>query len=846
MRCIVVSHFHWDREWYRTFEMYRARLADAVDRVLELLDADPDYRFLLDGQTVVIEDYLAVRPQRREALAAALHAGRLSTGPWYVQPDSLLPSGEALIRNLQYGRRVADAFGGGSRVAYVPDSFGHPAQFPQLFVGFGLRTFIYWRGNGSEIDTLGRAYRWIAPDGSAVEALLLRDGYFNAACLPADIGDAAQRIAEQLARVPDDGHPRILMNGFDHMLPDAHVGEMVDELSRLTNLSVERGVLDDAARGPLASLPAYSGPLMGARFANLLPGVWSTRMPIKLANRRCEALLEGWAEPWAAIGAALGVADEQQALRLAWQQVLHNQAHDSLCGCSLDAVVAQVMQRYAGAEGLARETTTRLLERLAGHDVERRTPDGAEQEIAVFNPSAHPRTDVVRIALEAFPSMRMPLGQPEFAPLMIATLEAPGYTVDGAPVRVIESDDPTRARWLPAQPALDLEMVIADVPAFGFRRVKLQRSYTVDDAVDGGREIGSGPVRAAMAADGTFDVTLGDKTYRRLLAVEDHGDRGDSYDFDAVAHEPGARLGSVTWRRLRHPSGIEHLIVTRVFDVPFELTEERDRRGAELVPLTLIVEARIAPGVPRLDLRVRLHNTARDHRLRLLFPTGARPAGCVAATTFDIAAPPRYESDESEWLHAAPRTFPHQGWVSANGLTVAAPGLPEAEVTADGTIAITFLRCIGWLARFGLHSRYQPAGPVMPLDGAQMLGWHEASLSLFGGVDCAAARDAELGLRAVFAGHTPLLRPDTSLLSLDITEVVVSAFKAAEDGRGVVVRLLNPTATPHVVTLSYRLPIESVESVRLDETPDGGEVDYAAGLIRLTVAPHALRTLRIS
>jgi hypothetical protein len=73
--------------------------------------------------------------------------------------------------------------------------------------------------------------------------------------------------------------------------------------------------------------------------------------------------------------------------------------------------------------------------------------------------------------------------------------------------------------------------------------------------------------------------------------------------------------------------------------------------------------------------------------------------------------------------------------VSANGLTVVAPGLPEAEVTADGAIVVTLLRAVGWLARFGLRSRMQPAGPLMPVEGAQMLGPLEARLSLFAGVD---------------------------------------------------------------------------------------------------------------
>ncbi len=158
MKAILVTHSHWDREWYRTFQDFRARLVDLVDHVLELCAADSGYRFLLDGQTIVIEDYLEIRPERARDLASLCAEGRVAIGPWYVQPDSLLPSGEAHVRNLLLGRRVGEALGPVSRVGYTPDSFGHPSQFPQLFAGFGISSFVYWRGNGSEIDALPAEY----------------------------------------------------------------------------------------------------------------------------------------------------------------------------------------------------------------------------------------------------------------------------------------------------------------------------------------------------------------------------------------------------------------------------------------------------------------------------------------------------------------------------------------------------------------------------------------------------------------------------------------------------------------------------------------------------------------
>lgn len=844
MDCVLVSHFHWDREWYRQFEAYRARLVDAVDRVLDLLTADAGYHFLLDGQTVLLEDYLAIRPERRAELERGLRQGRLAAGPWYVQPDSLLPSGESLVRNLLHGRRVGEMLGPVSRVGYVPDSFGHPAQLPQILRGFGISTFVNWRGNGSEIDALGPTYSWHAPDGSEVEATLLREGYFSAACLPSDPEEAASGLAALAARLTD-GHdgPALLMNGFDHMLPDPHTGAVAEALERLTGDTVRRGLLEHAVGMSREPRRRFCGELLGARIAPLLPGVWSTRMPIKLANRRCEALLEGWAEPWAALGRMLGVPDERPALRLAWRLLLHNQAHDSICGCSLDAVEVSVNARFNDVEGLAAQTVTRVLERLGGLDTERSVPWTLEQEIAVFNPTAQPRTDVVRIPLEPYPAMRIPLGRPEFPPLLIASLGTPGFAVDGQPVSIVPSTDSARPRWFPGQEPLDFEFVATDVPPFGCRRFALTPCERLEDEVDDGRVIESDGVRVAVEHDGTLRVRFGTDEYPGLLAIEDCGDRGDTYDFDAVGDDLGAALESVSWQRRRHPSGIARLEVRRVLRVPIGLDGARERRAEESTPITVSVEARVAPGVQRVDLTVRVDNTARDHRLRLCFPTGRPVQSFRAATTFDVAERTTLPPDDSGWKHRAPVTFAHQGWVSANGLTVVAPGLPEAEVTPDGTIAITVLRAVGWLARYDLRSRPIPAGPPMELPGAQMLGGLEARLSLLAGCDPAAARAAELGLRGVIAGPAPLVGDGASLLALAPEGLVLSALKPREVGDGIVVRVLNPSEDPVRARLRLRFAITSAIAVRLDEEPADLAIEVEDDTVSFDVPAHALRSV---
>ena len=127
----VISHTHWDREWYKSLEGMRVKLVDLMDRCLETLKKYPEYIFHLDAQTIVLEDYLEIRPGKREEIRQRVQEGRLLIGPWYVQNDFYLTSGESTVRNLLTGIRLAQDFGESTMVAYAPDQFGNISQLPQ-------------------------------------------------------------------------------------------------------------------------------------------------------------------------------------------------------------------------------------------------------------------------------------------------------------------------------------------------------------------------------------------------------------------------------------------------------------------------------------------------------------------------------------------------------------------------------------------------------------------------------------------------------------------------------------------------------------------------------------------
>jgi alpha-mannosidase len=349
-RYLVVPHTHWDREWYLPFEVFRLRLGSVVDGVLDTLERDPSFTsFTLDGQAIVLEDYLEVRPENEGRLQALLDAGRLEVGPSYVLPDEILVGGESLVRNLLLGRRVCRRFAvEPSGAGYLPDSFGHPAQLPQILAGFGIRTFLFSRGMGDEIDDVGVVFRWRAGSAEVVACQMLPH-YDNFARLTW-YDDAKERVRGIVERFGEllrgTGQEEIVLaNGSDHLPVEPGLPEILSDLERSLGSGFRIGRYDEYA--PRAEgLPVHAGELVGSRLQNILRGVNSARIYLKQANERAERRLLS-IETAAALrtlrdDAAYPAAD----LRLAWRDLLRNHPHDSICGCSCDEVHRDMLIRY--------------------------------------------------------------------------------------------------------------------------------------------------------------------------------------------------------------------------------------------------------------------------------------------------------------------------------------------------------------------------------------------------------------------------------------------------------------------------------------------------------------------
>ncbi len=413
-QAFIVSHTHWDREWYLTFPRFRVQLLEAIDEVLDLLEQDPDWRhFCLDGQLLALADYLDARPGQTGRVRKLAASGRLGLGPWYVLPDEFLVSGEATVRNLQIGHAVGERLGGVQKVGYLPDTFGHLAQLPQILKKAGIDNFIYWRGHGDEVSDLGLEWWWEAPDGSRALAVNQVDGYVNAAALghaepwhahtrrALDPDEAVSRVRSLFGKMQTRSRSDVwlLNNGCDHHPPQRELGRMLTALREaFSETEFVHGSFGDylaALRSSLPELPCWQGELLGGKQALILSGVWSSRIPLKQANSACQDLLSQQLEPLLAYAHFLhGAPDRTDLVDLLWRRLLENHAHDSIGGCSIDQVHRDMETRFSEIRETGEHLISRTLEQLtpAFGPTE---PDDRDTLITVANPLPWRRTEVI-------------------------------------------------------------------------------------------------------------------------------------------------------------------------------------------------------------------------------------------------------------------------------------------------------------------------------------------------------------------------------------------------------------------------------------------------------------------
>jgi alpha-mannosidase len=857
----LIFHTHWDREWYLPESAFRARLVRTLDDVLDRFAEEPAFAsFLLDGQTILAEDYLGVRPDRLGVLRDAVVAGTLQVGPWYVLADELIPSGESLVRNLLAGRADAERLGRRLDVLYSPDAFGHPAMLPDLAREFGIGAGVVWRGLA---DAGSDLVQWRGPGGGRILLYHLPpEGYEIGAALPADSAALARAwppVREALVPRAATRHVAVFV-GADHHRAHAQPADLRRTLAELEpEHEVRISRLDDflaAAAGEAQVVPERGGELRWSYgYTWTLQGVHGSRAPLKRRNGILEVRLERVVEPLVAL--AGGPADLRALLDRTWRTLLANQFHDSICGTTADAVVPAMEARFAEVEASADEISRLALHQRLGHNPDRARDAAARAEprLVLWNPAARVRQGVTvaditwfrRDVLVGPPSRRVPRsGRP-----------APPFSLTRADGRVLPVQVLGRGlgheridaeRHYPDQDEVEIVRVAFEhdaldglaLQSLALRSAAPQlRSSRSDVRIRRG-VLANERLAVEVTAGGALAITDRDtgERYDGALRMESTLDAGDSYSWaPAAGDRPIRSAGPVKVRPLAEGPYVG------VLEARWSLAAGRDPRGRGRGRVDVRLVLRLQRGSPLLHCTLTLDNGAIDHRLRLRLVTGLAGSPVLTGAQFGTAWREPAAADGASHPRETPvTTAPAHRFAAAasrrRGLAMFAPGFFEVEWTAAGDLLVTALRAVGQLSRGDLPTRPGHAGWPTPTPLAQCLGADRLDLAIAPVATPDVERperlhalweDAFLPVGGWWMRDAlpPLVLDDAVTLEGD--GVVVSAIKPAASGTGLVLRCVNIGCGTSTARWRLGVPRTAAVRVRADErepTPapllDGG------------------------
>ncbi|MBC1537960.1 alpha-mannosidase [Listeria seeligeri] len=749
----IISHSHWDREWFLPLESLRFKLVTLMDEVEGLLDMEAGFNhFHMDGQMIMLEDYLAVKPAKREKMKQLVADGKLRIGPWYMLQDAFLTSGEANIRNLQYGLEMAKEFGHVEKIGYFPDTFGLYGQVPQLMSQAGFDTVVFGRGvnpTGFNNQVFDSAFAskysemfWESPDGSKVLGILLANWYSNGNEIPVEKEAAKVFWDKKLADVERFASTDewLFMNGCDHQPVQTDLAEALEVAKELypdvdfIHSHFER--YQDAVKQSLEpeKLQTVYGELTSQQSDgwSTLANTASSRIYLKQANEKIERLLERLAEPISVMASDAGVPYPHEYLAFAWKLLMENQIHDSITACSLDEVHREMEVRFEKVE----QVTMSLISNAARKLTEQITIAETGIPITIFHAGGVEIAKTIEIELETdeihFSEMHFEQIPDELAKLPAQTFRL--ETSEGLEIPVVVEPLGIHFNYdLPERKFRDsyfarkykLTFTVENLPAVGYETLYAHAISEVEPEaeISSALTMENRFLKVEVAANGTY--TLFDKMSgieaRGLGAYEDVGDIGNEYMFK----EAGDKLRVDTLQSkpeisvLREDKLGKTIIIRHEIEIPESASaafaeekrrlvwhpERKSPRSEKRIILKVATELTLNKHDKQLAVRVKIVNNADDHRFRVSFPTGVTCETHQAGSVFEVTTRPNKQA--KEWTNPTSDNR-KQAFVTSGNVLIATHGLPEYEVSENGDkLELTLLRAVSEIGDWGDFPAYE-------------------------------------------------------------------------------------------------------------------------------------------
>ena len=803
---LLVPSTHWDREWYKPQAEFNVYLTELFDLVLRRLESGELPNFFTDGQAVIVEDMLTLKPQWKERIARFAAEGKLEIGPFYALTDMYVPSCESFFRNLKYGIEIVRNLGGVPGIPYAPDAFGHNADLPAILATAGFDSYFFCRGMGDQLDPARSEFIWkdrydnykllglsaIIDIFHPVTGRWICGAYALGMNLPQKDNEFKERLEilmndlQKYSDLPD----QLAINGSDHLLPEDDLAGRLERFnaSGADFVAETATIADFVARAwrnlDIKKLPSVSGELIAGKFFRILTGTSSSRSNLKIRNAHAQYFLEKIVEP------ALACAPEsireryQEHLDNAWKMLLQNQTHDSVCGCGTDAVVRENVVRFDRIESSMTVVAERLLRLASG-----------VEELRMFMPS--PEAEVIKAAV--FRNADDTAGRMwHFSIVLPDVIDINNYVLtdnDGKEWDFIAEMEnkasTTNGPFMPCGPSGYLcsrQRIYTDMPlpdgcsnaSIFFR--KKEKKTTPDNAV-----------LPVVLCGGKLKFSAGNYAVEDFLTLCSTTDAGDEYDY-----RPGdapVTVYNAPWRETGRT------IAGNLYSVSFacEISVPASAGAEEMV--TLPVALRITGSFNEKTFLARLlvDNRAEDHRLQLVIKTPFEFSEyCRQSQMQHCISPVERLIEPENWRdHTEPlrRNFGYMS-ISRNNssFTVMPQGLHE-HVTDGRSFALTLLRAVGSLGR-------TKAGPAIFTPEAQEQGKRLFSVAFSWEGDGVKTNALwKQSSRLLYSACGVALHPDietqpycSSRFKLESDQLMISAFCFDREAGKNIIRIFNPTS----------------------------------------------------
>ncbi len=731
----LIFQTHWDREWYFTFETYRMRLIHVIKRVLDALDHDEIDRFVLDGQTLPLEDFLEVaEPKDQHRIKQYIAQGKIIIGPWFIAMDEFLVQGESIIRNLEIGRETALRYGPNQNFGYLPDTFGHLGQMPQILKNFGIEDAMMWRGIALDQSEC----IWEGIDGSRLFTIYLSEGYY-------------QPLLNQDNYVKDIKHyidlitPRattsnlLLTAGGDHLMPTRDsIKKRIEQLS-LSYPEIEFKISDYQQYTKqvkqmvdLETLPVIKGELNNNQRSYILPNVWSTRSYLKINNQQLEDLMIGQVEPMIASLYLNLESHPQTYVKAIWKTILSNQPHDSICGCSIDPVHRENEMRSELAfqmidalkKTILHDGHMRSLD-FYQHTVER--IDADDSIFSVFNPYPYAWTGYVKgdiylhqqHATDGFDVMTDL--QERFK------VEIESVTPD----RMFESplDYPPFFR---SGKTYRIHVQVKELKPLSFTRLTVV-PVLATPCLESTQTIENDNIRVTLEADGTLSVVdlMTNETYQGMQQFYSSLDAGDSYNYSKPTHDLISKANLTSISRIESRGFLKMMSYQLELVQPTQLTQDRQSPSIRSVKTIIDVDVTLHQNDHKCNVHLKIDQQAKDQRLRVVFPMKEIINKSYADSAFEIRE--NQCNREEQWVAPKQKEVPvvvdHslsmiQLKDTNTSFFMAHRGLHEYQTVLDQQhtqLEVTLVRSVSHLSRDDFASRGGAAGPNLATPDAQSI-----------------------------------------------------------------------------------------------------------------------------